>query len=116
MNFTGMISALVVFLGIWSGHVAVRKIEFFVNRLWLPAAFLFLSSLSLIYSSLSSASRQWSAALGILGTIVLWDVIELFRQQKRVQIGHAPANPSNPRHQWILAHYPSSTTENPFLQ
>jgi hypothetical protein len=39
-----------------------------------------------------------------------WDALELFRQQRRVERGHAPANPLNPRHARILAECPAATT------
>ncbi len=50
-----------------------------------------------------------SGALGILGMTLLWDALEFRRQQKRVQRGHAPANPCNPRH-WRLMSQGQATT------
>ena len=41
---------------------------------------------------------------------VLWDGIEFWRQQRRVWKGHAPANPSNPRHLRILSESSLATT------
>jgi len=35
--------------------------------------------------------------------IFLWDAFEFYRQHYRIQSGHAPANPDNPRHARILA-------------
>jgi hypothetical protein len=47
--------------------------------------------------------------MGIAGITFLWDSLEFFRQQKRIMKGHAPANPSNPRHARILEEYPLAT-------
>jgi len=47
---------------------------------------------------------------GILGVTLLWDALEFYRQQRRIQRGHAPANPNNPRHARILAEFTSATT------
>ena len=41
---------------------------------------------------------------------VLWDALEFTRQHRRVVKGHAPANPSNPRHARILAEHSNATT------
>lgn len=114
MNVIGLTSALVVFLGVWSGHVLVRKIEFQVDRLWLPGVVLMLISLSLGWCSLLAPVRVWSAVLGISCVLVYWDVLELYRQQKRVKKGHAPANPKNPRHARIIKNFPSATMDNPY--
>ncbi len=53
--------------------------------------------LSLYFTNLNAQT-----ILGILGVTVLWDAVELFRQQNRVRRGHAPANPHNPRHRRFL--------------
>jgi hypothetical protein len=58
------------------------------------------------------SSLGLSAACGILGTTLLWDALELRRQERRVRKGHAPANPRNPRHARILAESPAATTLN----
>ncbi|HEX8991562.1 MAG TPA: DUF4491 family protein [Anaerolineales bacterium] len=98
MNLVGLAAAASAFLGIWLGHVSVRRIEFASRRLWLPAVgFLalgfILEALSLVVHALPA-----SAALGIVGITLLWDALELKRQENRVRKGHAPANPNNPRH------------------
>src|SRR5512135_2931468 len=98
MNPVGLAAAGSAFLGIWLGHVSVRKIEFASETLWLPAIGfvglgLFLEALSMVAHALPA-----SAALGIVGLTLLWDALELKRQENRVRRGHAPANPNNPRH------------------
>lgn len=98
MNLVGLAAAVSAFFSIWLGHVSVRKIEFASATIWLPAIGfaglgLILEALSLVVHALPA-----SAALGIIGITLLWDALELKRQENRVRIGHAPANPNNPRH------------------
>ncbi len=62
------------------------------------------------FLSLSIANRPLSVVFGILGITLLFDALELTRQQKRIKKGHAPANPNNPRHARILAAHSSATT------
>ena len=112
LNFTGLIAAISAFLGIWLGHVSVRVIERNTKKLWPPISIAIVIGLALEWFSLSTLNLQLSTAFGILGITVLWDALEFVRQEKRVKKGHAPANPSNPRHAQILAEYPSATTLN----
>lgn len=103
MNFTGLAAALAAFGGVWFGHVAVRKIEFRMADLRLPAIVFAACGAALAVLSLRSAGNPLSAACGILGVTLLWDALELRRQARRVGAGHAPANPTNPRHAQMLA-------------
>lgn len=103
LNTTGLIAALSAFLGIWLGHVAVRKIEFISPTVWIPALVALCLGLALEVGALSSKNLHVSAALGILGFTLLWDALEFWRQERRVEKGHAPANPANPRHARLLA-------------
>ena len=114
MNPLGLITALSTFLGIWLGHVSVRAIERRAENLRIPIAIALALGLGLELWSLLTDSRPLSAATGVFGITVLWDALEFVRQEKRIQRGHAPANPDNPRHQRILAEFESATTENPF--
>jgi len=109
INSIGLVAALAAFLGIWLGHVSVRVIERKVQRLWLPIIMAIALGLILEALSLSTVNRLLSTATGILGVTILWDAFEFVRQEKRIKKGHAPANPSNPRHAQILADYPSAT-------
>lgn len=110
LNSTGLIAALCAFAGIWLGHVTVRKVESISPTLWIPTLLFIGAGLGLEILSLQSADRALSAGLGILGITLLWDALELMRQQRRVRKGHAPANPRNPRHARILAEHPSATS------
>jgi hypothetical protein len=112
INFIGITAALAVFLGIWLGHVSVRVIERNAKKLWLPIAIAIVLGLVLEIFSLLTVNCLLSTATGILGITILWDALEFIRQEKRVKKGHAPANPSNPRHAQILADYPSATTHD----
>jgi len=110
MNFIGVIAALATFFSVWFGHVAVRKIEFVSPTIWIPTTIFAALGLIVEFLSLSTASRPLSTAFGILGITLLFDALELTRQQRRIRKGHAPVNPNNPRHAKILAEHPSATT------
>lgn len=110
MNLTGLAAALATFLGIWWGHVAVRHFEARMADIRPAMAVCVALGLGLWAGALLTDSAPLAAALGILGVTLLWDAYEFYRQEKRVKIGHAPANPSNPRHARILAEFPAATT------
>jgi len=112
LNPLGLASALAAFLGIWLGHVTVRKVEAAAPILWPPILIALALGLGLETWSLVTDSRIISAFTGILGITVLWDALEFVRQEKRIKKGHAPANPTNPRHARILTVYPAATTIN----
>lgn len=110
MNVIGLVTAASTFFSIWFGHVAVRKIEFRSPTIWVPAVIFASVGLGLEYWSLHVSSPLSSAALGILGMTLLWDALELTRQQNRIKKGHAPANLKNPRHARLMHDYPSITS------
>jgi Domain of unknown function (DUF4491) len=110
INPIGLTATLSAFFGIWLGHVSVRLIERNANQLWPPVLIALILGLALEALSLSTVNRLLSTATGILGITILWDALEFVRQEKRVKKGHAPANPSNPRHAQFLAECPSATT------
>ena len=110
INLFGLTAALAAFLGIWLGHVSVRIIERNAKTLWQPITIAIFLGLFLEAFSLITNYRLLSTATGILGITILWDAFEFVRQEKRVKKGHAPANPSNPRHAQILAINPAATT------
>lgn len=110
LNLTGLAATLVTFFGVWLGHVMVRKVEARVENIRWPMAVCILLGLGLEAGALTADSAPVSAALGILGITLLWDALEFVRQEKRIKIGHAPANPRNPRHARILAQYSTATT------
>jgi hypothetical protein len=111
-NWIGLISALATFLGVWLGHVLVRRIERNMEHLWIPSLAAAALGLGLEAASLYAfdLSPLISAGCGILGVTLLWDAHEFFRQQKRVKHGYAPANLHNPRHARILENYPAAAT------
>ena len=111
INWLGPASAVATFLGVWIGHVSVRRIERDVTRIWIPATLACLSGVGLELASLWTDNLILSAVCGILGMTLLWDALELaVRQPKRVMHGHAPANPNNPRHAQILVAHPEAKT------
>ena len=110
INFIGLVAAITTFLGVWLGHVSVRVIERNAKKLWLPILIDTTIGIILEAWSLLTNYRLLNTALGILGVTILWDALEFVRQEKRIKKGHAPANPSNPRHAQILVDYPSATT------
>lgn len=111
INWIGPAAAAATFLGVWLGHVSVRKIERQVERIWIPASLALTLGLGLELASLWTDNRILSTICGIVGVTLLWDSLELaIRQPRRVMHGHAPANPNNPRHARILEMYPEATT------
>ena len=109
-NLVGPACAAATFLGVWIGHVSVRKIEREVERIWIPSALALFFGIGLELLSLWTTSRALSAFCAILGVTLLWDALEFHRQQNRIKEGHAPANPRNLRHARILATHPKATT------
>lgn len=111
LNWIGVACAVATFLGVWLGHVSVRRIERQVERIWIPAAIAFGFGLGLELASLRTGNLVVAAMCSILGVTLLWDSLELaVRQPRRIREGHAPANPNNPRHQRILSTHPNATT------
>jgi len=89
MQAIGLVGAAATFFGVWFGHVAVRKVEFKIERLWIAMAAALVIGVSLETWSLLTGSKLLAAAAGILGT---------------------PANQHNPRHARILAERHEATT------
>ena len=111
INWLGLASAAATFLGVWIGHVSVRKIEREVERIWIPAVLVLLFGIGLLTASFLSPNLIISTICGILAVTLFWDALELaVRQPNRIKHGHAPANTNNPRHAKILAAYPNATS------
>ena len=110
LNPIGVAAALSTFVGVWLGHVAVRKVESVSPTIWIPTTIFAAVGVALERLSLTTSSPSLSTSFGILGITFLWDAIEFTRQQRRVKNGHAPANPNNPRHVQLLRAYSSVTT------
>jgi hypothetical protein len=94
----GLVAAAATFGSVWFGHVAVRAIEFRATRLWMPSLGFAAAGLACLWLSLRSAGPGASIGLGIIGLVLLYDILELRRQAARVRRGRAVANPANPRH------------------
>ena len=110
INTLGITAAATAFIAIWFGHIAVRRIEFHAAKLW-PFVLMFsLLGTALYLVTVYAANSHLQVMFGIVGTTFLWDGYELVRQQGRVAIGHAPANPANPRHKVLLAQPNSAAT------
>ncbi len=110
-NTIGVVAALATFLGVWIGHVTVRKVEYRAPDLRIPIAIAVAIGLALEVVALSSDNLSVSGACGILGMTALFDALEFRRQFKRVKKGHAPANPNNPRHALLLAEGKATTID-----
>ncbi|MCK4725709.1 MAG: DUF4491 family protein [Anaerolineales bacterium] len=110
VQWIGLVAASATFFGVWYGHVAVRKIESVVERLWVPIVLSLILGLGSWLLSLLADNVLLSAAAGTFGVTLLWDSFEFWRQQKRIIRGRAPANPNNPRHARILTVSPAATT------
>jgi len=83
LQWGGVVLALVTFAGIAAGHVLVRRLHARYGTK--PAIPLFLlGGLGLLLAMLAR-SDLLSGALGITAVTVLWDGIEMYRQEKRVK-------------------------------
>lgn len=113
LQFAGFWMALATFLGIWWGHVGVRWLEARSRSIW-PAVVVLASSGAILNvmalfmpALLPAASADLHLTLAgvasIVGITLMWDALEMYRQQNRIKHGHAPANPDNPRHAAYLA-------------
>src|SRR5215216_31875 len=112
LNYVGFVAAASTFLGVWFGHVAVRKMESISPTIWVPTTAFATVGIACAWFSLVTSNFLLSTVTGILGITFLFDAIEFSRQQNRVRKGHAPANPNNPRHARLMHEYPSVITRD----
>ncbi len=110
VNNVGLAAVLATFVGIWVGHVSVRKVESVAPTIWLPSTIYALMGIGCEIGALLSSAAALSVALGILGITFLFDAFEMVRQQRRIVKGHAPAHPGNARHAQILSEHSTATT------
>jgi hypothetical protein len=83
LQWAGAILAFVTFATIGIGHVLVRRLHArFGTR---PALPFFGLGLVVMVLSLAVHSNLLSAVLGLTAITLLWDGIEMFRQEKRLQ-------------------------------
>jgi hypothetical protein len=111
IELTGLSMALATFVGIWWGHVGVRWLEAHSPNIWPPLVILAIAGAALNIYSLFAPNLTISGVASIIGITLLWDAFEMYRQQKRVLKGHAPANPNNPRHAAFLAQGKGTTED-----
>jgi len=92
MVFYGLIIGFATFLIIGLLHPVVIKAEYYIGvKVW--PVFLVTGLLSLA-ASLYFANFIVSTILGVLGFSLLWSILEIFHQEKRVKKGWFPANPN----------------------
>jgi threonine/homoserine/homoserine lactone efflux protein len=83
LQWGGLVLAFVTFATIGLGHVLVRRLHAsFGTR---PAIPFILAGLLVLFASLLTPQNLVSAVLGISAITLVWDGIEFFRQEKRMQ-------------------------------
>lgn len=83
LQWAGPVLALTTFATIGIGHVLVRRLHArFGTRPAIP--FFILGGIVLLISLFSEVNLV-SAILGITGITLVWDGIEIYRQEKRMQ-------------------------------
>jgi len=83
LQWAGLILAGVTFGTIGFGHVLVRRLHArFGTR---PATPLFLLGALILFLSLLFQDNLLSGAFGIISITVLWDGVEIYRQEKRMR-------------------------------
>ena len=86
LQWAGPVLALVTFATIGFGHVLVRRLHArFVTRPGIPL--LALGVLVLLASFFAGADLL-SGILGITAITLIWDGIEIYRQEQRARRGH----------------------------
>lgn len=97
MNFNGLIIGAATFLCIGAFHPLVIKAEYhFGTGCWW---FFLLLGLVCIAGSLAVANAIASTLLGVVAFSSLWSILELFKQEKRVEKGWSPKNPKRGKRQ-----------------
>jgi hypothetical protein len=83
LRWAGPVLAAVTFATIGIGHVLVRRLHArFGTR---PAIPFFASGVLVLAASMFTANNLLSGALGISAITLLWDGIEMYRQEMRKQ-------------------------------
>ena len=91
MNFEGIIIGAGTFLIIGLLHPIVIKTEYYIGAKSWPV-FLIMGLLCVSLSFFCEAIII-STLVSILGFSLLWSILELFQQEKRVKKGWFPSNP-----------------------
>lgn len=79
----GIVLAFVTFATIGIGHVLVRRLQKRFG-VW-PAAVFFALGALVLFGSILVLNDLLSAVLGITAITLIWDGIEMFRQEKRMR-------------------------------
>jgi hypothetical protein len=83
LQWAGPVLALTTFVTIGIGHVLVRYLQaHFGTR---PAIPFFISGGIVLIVSLFTPNHLISAILGLIGITLVWDGIEIYRQEKRMR-------------------------------
>lgn len=92
MNTDGIIIGIASFFIIGVFHPIVIKCEYyFTKKIW--PVFLILGIMFAV-ASLYIKSTVLSAIIGVVGFSCLWSIGEIFNQERRVEKGWFPKNPS----------------------
>jgi hypothetical protein len=83
LQWAGLVLAITTFAAIGFGHVLVRRLHARYGTR--PAVPLFLAGGAVLLGSLLTAGNLLSGVLGILAVTLLWDGVEIYRQEKRFQ-------------------------------
>ncbi len=83
LQWAGVILAVVTFATIAAGHVLVRRLH--ARYSTRPALPLFVIGGLVLIGSLATNDNLLSGALGITAITILWDGIEIYRQEKRMK-------------------------------
>lgn len=86
MQWAGPALATVTFATIGIGHVLVRRLHARFGTL--PGIPLLILGALVLLGSMFTASDLLSGALGITAITLIWDGIEIYRQERRAQRGH----------------------------
>jgi len=88
LQWAGVVLALVTFSAIGVGHSLVRWLQAHYGTR--PAIPLFLMGGLVLAGSLVAASDLLSGILGISAITILWDGVEIYRQEKRMKKYNTP--------------------------
>ena len=83
LQWAGLLLALVTFGTIGAGHVLVRRLHARYGTR--PAVPLFLIGGLVLAGSLGASNDLLSSVLGITAITILWDGVEIYRQEKRMK-------------------------------
>lgn len=83
LQWAGPLLAMVTFGTIAAGHVLVRRLH--ARYSTRPAVPLFLTGGLVLAGSLAAASDLLSGVLGIAAITILWDGVEIYRQERRMK-------------------------------